>query len=188
MQLLKSSLFYRQINNLPEEYKNPEVVNAIQDKVKLSIGKTAPEIIWEENGTTKKLSELTIAKNYILAFWSTSCSHCLVEIPKLYEFTKDKPNIHVIAIALEKEIKPPRPLTHDLFKSFADRFNIGDMQRHIDTVGGIMLAKLGRLPRCGDAITIGNLTLTVETMRSRRITSILLQRDNESPHQEVETS
>lgn len=29
-----------------------------------------------------------------------------------------------IAIALEKEIKPPRPLTHDLFKSFADRFKI----------------------------------------------------------------
>ncbi|MCK0129911.1 bifunctional nuclease family protein [Flavobacteriaceae bacterium F08102] len=29
-----------------------------------------------------------------------------------------------IAIALEKEIKPPRPLTHDLFKSFSDRFNI----------------------------------------------------------------
>lgn len=29
-----------------------------------------------------------------------------------------------IAIALEKEIKPPRPLTHDLFKTFADRFVI----------------------------------------------------------------
>ncbi|MDX5583362.1 MAG: bifunctional nuclease family protein [Aureibaculum sp.] len=29
-----------------------------------------------------------------------------------------------IAIALEKEIKPPRPLTHDLFKTFSDRFNI----------------------------------------------------------------
>lgn len=29
-----------------------------------------------------------------------------------------------IAIALEKEIKPPRPLTHDLFKNFADRFQI----------------------------------------------------------------
>ncbi len=29
-----------------------------------------------------------------------------------------------IAIALEKEIKPPRPLTHDLFKTFADRFGI----------------------------------------------------------------
>ena len=29
-----------------------------------------------------------------------------------------------IAIALEKEIKPPRPLTHDLFKNFAYRFDI----------------------------------------------------------------
>jgi len=29
-----------------------------------------------------------------------------------------------IAIALEKEIKPPRPLTHDLFKTFAERFHI----------------------------------------------------------------
>ncbi|APY01187.1 hypothetical protein CLV86_0849 [Lacinutrix venerupis] len=29
-----------------------------------------------------------------------------------------------IAIALEKEIRPPRPLTHDLFKNFADRFDV----------------------------------------------------------------
>ena len=27
-----------------------------------------------------------------------------------------------IAIALDKEIRPPRPLTHDLFKTFADRY------------------------------------------------------------------
>ncbi|MCG1036042.1 bifunctional nuclease family protein [Polaribacter sargassicola] len=29
-----------------------------------------------------------------------------------------------IAIALETEIRPPRPLTHDLFKTFSDRFFI----------------------------------------------------------------
>ena len=29
-----------------------------------------------------------------------------------------------IAIAIEKEIKPPRPLTHDLFKNFCGRFDI----------------------------------------------------------------
>ena len=29
-----------------------------------------------------------------------------------------------IAITLEKEITPPRPLTHDLFKNFAERFHI----------------------------------------------------------------
>lgn len=33
-----------------------------------------------------------------------------------------------IAIALEKEIKPPRPLTHDLFKNFSDRFEIAVKQ------------------------------------------------------------
>ena len=29
-----------------------------------------------------------------------------------------------IAIALENDIRPPRPLTHDLFKSFSERFSI----------------------------------------------------------------
>lgn len=29
-----------------------------------------------------------------------------------------------IAIALEKDVNPPRPLTHDLFKNFADHFHI----------------------------------------------------------------
>ncbi len=29
-----------------------------------------------------------------------------------------------IAIALESELKPPRPLTHDLFRNFAERFDI----------------------------------------------------------------
>jgi bifunctional DNase/RNase len=29
-----------------------------------------------------------------------------------------------IAIALEKDVNPPRPLTHDLFKNFADTFGI----------------------------------------------------------------
>ena len=33
-----------------------------------------------------------------------------------------------IAIALEQEIKPSRPLTHDLFKSLADRFDINVKQ------------------------------------------------------------
>jgi bifunctional DNase/RNase len=35
-----------------------------------------------------------------------------------------KPEAQSIAIALEDNIKPPRPLTHDLFKNFADKFSI----------------------------------------------------------------
>lgn len=90
-------------NKLPEEAKNNTIIAQIQEKVKLAIGKTAPEITWKENEITKKLSELDIAKQYIIVFWSTGCSHCLVEIPQLYEFIKDKSNIHVLAFALEND-------------------------------------------------------------------------------------
>ena len=48
-----------------------------------------------------------------------------------------------IAIALEKEIKPPRPLTHDLFKSFANRFHISIKQVIIHKlVDGVFFSSL----------------------------------------------
>ena len=48
-----------------------------------------------------------------------------------------------IAIALEQEVKPSRPLTHDLFKSFAERFNIHVKQVIIHKlVDGIFFSSL----------------------------------------------
>lgn len=48
-----------------------------------------------------------------------------------------------IAIALEKDIQPPRPLTHDLFKNFADRFDIVVKQVIIHKlVDGVFYASL----------------------------------------------
>lgn len=48
-----------------------------------------------------------------------------------------------IAIALEKEIRPPRPLTHDLFKTFADRFVINIKQVIIHKlVDGVFFSSL----------------------------------------------
>jgi bifunctional DNase/RNase len=48
-----------------------------------------------------------------------------------------------IAIALEQEIKPSRPLTHDLFKSFAERFEINVKQVIIHKlVDGVFYASL----------------------------------------------
>ena len=48
-----------------------------------------------------------------------------------------------IAIALEKEIEPPRPLTHDLFKNFSDRFDIVVKQVVIHKlVDGVFYASL----------------------------------------------
>lgn len=48
-----------------------------------------------------------------------------------------------IAIALEKEIRPPRPLTHDLFKTFADRFEVSIKQIIIHKlVDGVFFSSL----------------------------------------------
>jgi bifunctional DNase/RNase len=48
-----------------------------------------------------------------------------------------------IAIALEQEVKPTRPLTHDLFKSFGERFNIHVKQVIIHKlVDGVFYASL----------------------------------------------
>ena len=48
-----------------------------------------------------------------------------------------------IAIALEEQVKPNRPLTHDLFKSFADRFSIHVKQVIIHKlVDGVFYASL----------------------------------------------
>ena len=48
-----------------------------------------------------------------------------------------------IAIALEKDVKPSRPLTHDLFKSFGERFEIFVKQVIIHKlVDGIFYARI----------------------------------------------
>jgi thiol-disulfide isomerase/thioredoxin len=88
-------------DKLPANLKDEALIDEMRSKIKLAIGNIAPEIVWEENGAQRKLSELTISDNYILVFWSTTCSHCLLEIPKLYEFTMGNEALHVVAVALE---------------------------------------------------------------------------------------
>jgi CBS domain containing-hemolysin-like protein len=61
-------------------------------------------------------------------------------------------------------------------RDWAERFAVGEIDRHIDTIGGLILSKLGRLPRPGDTVRIRNLTLTVEAMQKRRIEWVLLRR------------
>ena len=92
-------------SKLPANFIDEALVDERQSKIKLAIGNKAPEITWEENGKQRKLSELNVANNYILVFWSTTCSHCLQEIPKLYEFSIGNKAIHVVAVALEDNNK-----------------------------------------------------------------------------------
>ena len=107
----------RVANHISETYLIPiakglndtELVNALTLFRNVSIGRKAPDFSFEvfESGkkVTKKLSELQTAKKYVIVFWSSTCSHCLSEIPQLETYIKKQPknSIQVIAIALEDE-------------------------------------------------------------------------------------
>lgn len=99
---LMNYLLYEYYNKLPESVKNEKDVKMIFDKVKLAAGKIAPDFTYKENGVTKSFHKLNKSDTYILVFWSTSCSHCIAEIPQLYEYTKNKTDLHVVNVGLEK--------------------------------------------------------------------------------------
>ena len=50
---------------------------------------------------TTTLHDLNISDQYLLVFWSSTCGHCLDELPKLKALLADKKNIKVIAFGLE---------------------------------------------------------------------------------------
>ncbi len=86
---------------LAEETGNQKTVDDIEVQNRLQIGAIPPEITWEDGNTTKTLSGMEGADCYILIFWSSTCSHCLHEIPPLHEKLKQYPDIKVIAVGLE---------------------------------------------------------------------------------------
>lgn len=96
-------LFDEYYNKLPINLQNQEFKKEKEALFAAEISRTAPDFSWTENGKNYKLSTLNDAEEYVLVFWSTSCSHCLREIPQLHQFLKNKPNIKVIAFALEHD-------------------------------------------------------------------------------------
>ncbi|MCA9250506.1 MAG: hemolysin family protein [Phycisphaerae bacterium] len=55
--------------------------------------------------------------------------------------------------------------------AFGAMFKIPD----VDTMGGLVLSILGRSPKVGDTVRIGNITMTVDKLAGRRIDEILLR-------------
>jgi len=95
-------LFNHYYSTLPVSLQDAKFKSQKLALLSVEVGRIAPDFSWEENGKTIKLSDLNEAKNYILVFWSTACSHCLKAIPKLDKYLKGKPDISVIAYSLEK--------------------------------------------------------------------------------------
>ncbi|MFQ3180448.1 MAG: thiol-disulfide isomerase/thioredoxin [Polaribacter sp.] len=96
-------LFENKYNKLPEALQNQKFKVEKTALFATEIGRIAPDFSWKENGKTLKLSTLNDAEKYVLVFWSTSCSHCMREIPQLRTYLKNKKNIKVIAFALEDD-------------------------------------------------------------------------------------
>lgn len=98
-------IFDSYLKKLAIETGNENLIANLETQTRLRIGAISPEITWEENGEEKSLSKLTGASKYLLIFWSSTCSHCLNELPILYEELKNIKDVEVLAVGLEDNKK-----------------------------------------------------------------------------------
>jgi thiol-disulfide isomerase/thioredoxin len=92
---------------LAKELKETDLVHMLFTYESLSIGAKAPNFSWKlEDGSTQWFHELTGSEHYILVFWSSSCPHCLQELPKLQTKIQSLPEgkYKVVAFGLEDDI------------------------------------------------------------------------------------
>ncbi|MCX5659865.1 MAG: hemolysin family protein [Planctomycetota bacterium] len=92
-----------------------------------------------------------------------------------YEST-DTPDVQMIALGVWRV--GASLSVRDWAQSFGHR---GQIDAGVSTVGGLVMARLGRLPRVGDHVRVGNLLIEVERMAGRRIHSILLRLATPAP-------
>ena len=98
-------LFENHFDRLPLKNQNPVLKNTIFNRMRIAIGREAPDFSWIENNKELRLSKLKNGLNYLLIFYSTECSHCLREVPEVYEFMEGKEKTKVIAFAMETSDK-----------------------------------------------------------------------------------
>lgn len=96
-------IFENFLRSLATEMGHLELLQKIEIHNRLRIGATAPEIIWKSGADLEKLSALPASEQYLLVFWSSGCSHCLEELPKLHKVLLAKPKIIVLAVGLEDD-------------------------------------------------------------------------------------
>lgn len=96
-------LYASYLKELAMATNNEEIKNTIEAHNRLRLGAIAPEIVWKKGNELRKLSQLTGADTYILIFWSSTCSHCLNELPPLHKELKEKAHIKVLAVGLEDD-------------------------------------------------------------------------------------
>lgn len=93
-------------------------------------------------------------------------------VPPIGEST-DEAMLAVEQIAADRWLVPGRLSVRDWQQFFGTPGRRGRARR-VATVGGLILAELGRIPRPGDAVELGNLRLQVDSMQGRVIDRVLV--------------
>ena len=92
---------------LATRMKDMALVRELETIVNTSIGAKAPNFSWKDMAdNSRNLHDLNNAEQYILVFWSSTCSHCLIELPKLQNEVRFLPKgeFLVVAFGLEDDI------------------------------------------------------------------------------------
>lgn len=100
---LSDFIYESHLTPLAEGTNNQSVIDQIKIYNRLRLGAIAPEIEWGKGNTLKKLSDLKGSEYYMLVFWSSTCGHCLRDLPGLYEGLEQRSNLKVVAIGLEDD-------------------------------------------------------------------------------------
>ena len=96
-------IFNSYLKSLATRTNNQKIIDDIEKHNRLRFGATAPDIVWQDGDATKKLSELEGADCYVLVFWSSTCSHCLSELPPLHKKMASFNDVKVIAVGMEDD-------------------------------------------------------------------------------------
>ncbi|WP_282049011.1 TlpA family protein disulfide reductase [Maribacter aquivivus] len=103
MPSVQDYIFKNHLKKLAIANNNQKLVDELELAARLRIGAVSPDIIWQANGKKHSLLTMEEAENYLLVFWSSTCSHCLKELPALHEEVKEYDNLKIIAIGLEDD-------------------------------------------------------------------------------------
>jgi thiol-disulfide isomerase/thioredoxin len=108
----------------------------------MTLGNKGANFSWEEvvdnKAILKNLHEIDVAENYIIVFWSSGCSHCLKEVPKLHSkiSSMEKGVFKVIAVGLEDDPYAWRNKIQD-FPEFINVLGLGKWQNEIGKNYGV---------------------------------------------------
>lgn len=88
---------------LPKEVRDNAFFGKTSYSLKTTVGAQAPDFNWKENGQERSLYNLSGSDYYVVAFFSSTCSHCQKEMPLFHDYIKKIENVKVLAIGLEDE-------------------------------------------------------------------------------------